>query len=127
MLMTLERDDERLISDPPALPPFLRDGPERKPRCFIMPDISRAEIRTKTVHDNCYTIHYSWMMRIWGAYESVEVTHVNTRLYRQWLETYRTEHGIPPHIQFGGAVEANPKGDPTFHQRWVEYARSTFA
>lgn len=122
MLQTIDRAP---TADPPELPPFLR-GPGRPRREFIiMPDILHCEVRTKTQHENCWTIHYVWMMRCEGFLENVEVAHVNSRLYRQWLETHPMENGIPPHIQFGGAVVSG-EGDPEFHARWVRYAQATF-
>lgn len=100
-------------------------------RWIIMPDYFRGR-STKTQHDNCWTIHHHFMIRTTPdnpfGYEGY--AHSDSRTYRDWLaeggywESDR-EQGIPPHIQFGGAVRAG-SGDPTFHQRWVEYARREF-
>lgn len=116
----------RSLSGPPELPPYLRGPERRRPNIFIVPDIRMCETRTRTQHDNCWTVHYVWMNRVWGFYEKFEVAHVNSRRYRQWLETYEMKDGIPPHIQFGGAVVAG-EGDPEFYNRWAAYARETFA
>lgn len=99
-------------------------------RYIIMPDYFRGE-RSKTQHDNTWTIHHQWMMRatpdnpFWGP-----MAHVNSRTYREWLEEggywqSENEPGIPPHISFGGAVVAG-RGDPDFKRRWVEYAAREF-
>lgn len=129
MIITLDRDETKLISDPPQLPPFLTNrGRRERDDYVIMPDITMSECRTRTQHDNCYTLHYVWMNRVWGFFDRVERTHVNTRTYRQWLDIYprdRMLYGISPHIQFGGAVISGP-ADSTFHARWVEYVRRTF-
>ena len=119
---------ERILDDePPALPPILGGG-DRRPRreVRIMPDFTMAECRTKTRHDNCWTLHYVWMVRFEGFFEKLQVAHVNSRVYRRWLETYPMPDGIPPHIAFGGAVEAG-KPDPDFYNKWKAYARRTFA
>lgn len=93
---------------------------------FMLPDLVR-DVTTKTLHENCYTIHHTWMMRWWkdGRMESA---HVNTKRYREWLaDLARYEpDALPPHIQFGGAQISNPAGDPTFHARWVAFAKATF-
>src|ERR1700741_5558785 len=124
MLQLLDKDI--ILAEPPQLPPILRDSDKRPERDYVIaPDIMCCEIVTKTQHDNCYTLHYVWMSRIWGAFEKIEIAHVNSRTYRQWLDTYDMPNGIPPHIQFGGAVVAGAR-DPTFHARWVAYVRKTF-
>lgn len=127
MLILAEKDDieERLRNDPPALPPFLEGKREPRREYVIMPDIRNVEIQSKTQHENCWTIHYVWMMRMYGAFERIEVAHVNSRRYRQWLETYPMPDGIPPHIAFGGAIVPG-EGDPEFYNKWKEYARRTF-
>lgn len=100
-------------------------------RYLIMPDYFRDNGRSKTQHDNTWTIHHQWMMRatpdnpFWGP-----MAHVNSRTYREWLEEggywqSPEEPGIPPHISFGGAVVAG-RGDPMFKPRWVEYASREF-
>lgn len=110
----------------PPLPPYLQPR-KRRGRYAIVPDIARGEVRTKTRENNCWTIHYVWMVRIELSSGTVEgPVHVNTRAYRNWLETYEPPHGIPPHICFGGAVESVGEADPTFHDRWVAYAKETF-
>ncbi len=96
------------------------------PRILIMPDITAHEHGvTKTAQHNCWTIHHSWMMRWNLDTGQAQRAHVNSRAYRRWLIEHPPENGIPPHIQFGGAVVAG-KGDPTFHARWERYARETF-
>jgi len=122
-----------ISAEPPELPPFLqrKRGPGR--RVVILPDILRIENQTRIFDrkSNWITIVYHWMNRVTG--ESIfdpatkwETTHTSTRRYRQWLETYHTDDGIPPHISFGGAIEAGER-DETFHCRWQDYARETFA
>lgn len=119
--------DGLLLEKPPTLPPIFDPGPRRdRDRPIIMPDIMRCELRSKTQHDNCWTIHYVWMDRVWGFFDRVEVAHVNSRAYRAWLDTYPMPDGIPPHISFGGAVVAGER-DPEFYNRWKAYARRTFA
>lgn len=116
---------------PPNLPPYFkrRDEPERRIR--IVPSILRMEYssRIRDYKNNWTTIVYYWMDRIEGKSifnpTSWNTAHISTRLYKQWLETYSFKDGIPPHIQFGGAIESG-KGDPTFYQRWKEYAKETF-
>ena len=115
---------------PPQLPPYLRrrDEPERRVR--IVPSILRMEYssRLQDYKNNWTTIVYYWMDRIEGSIfdpTSWSTTHITTRLYKQWLETYSFDNDIPPHIVFGGAIESG-KGDPTFYQRWREYAKETF-
>lgn len=119
---------------PPILPPFLRgrrDEPER--RIIILPDIIRIE-DSESLYDhsnNWITTIYHWMNRVTGECmfspdARWECAHTSSRRYRQWLETYETKDNIPPHIQFGGAIKSG-SGDPTFHSRWLAYARETFA
>lgn len=112
-----------LLERPPVITPP-REGRRRR-EWIIMPDITWCEVRTKTQYENCWTIHYVWMIRFHGFFEDVEGAHVNSRRYRQWLDTHDMPDGVPPHIQFGGAVVAGER-DPTFRARWVEYARRTF-
>lgn len=122
-------DREKLdISDGlPPLPPFLQ--PKRRPhgRYIIVPDISRGECRDRlsSYDNNWYTLVYRWMIRIEAESGQMEFAHTATRRYRAWLETYQTDTGIAPHIAFGGAIEAG-EGDPTFHGRWIAYARELF-
>lgn len=96
------------------------------PRICIIPDIIRSELSTKTVHSNTYTIHHAWMIRWNTDSGSVERAHVNTKRYRRWIWKDILFRRIPPHIQFGGAVEAG-KGDPEFFNRWEKFVRKTFA
>lgn len=131
MSVTIERPPT--AGAPPALPPFLqkrRGGPER--RVIILPCLLRIEQRTKLLDsaNNWQTIVYQWMTRIvgeslWDPEAKWELTHTSTRRYRSWLETYEWKDGIPPHIQFGGAIEAG-QGDPTFYDRWKAYAKEMF-
>lgn len=100
-------------------------------RYMIMPDILRVEAQSKTQHDNCWTIHYQWMCR--GTEQSgwllpEAIAHVDSRMYHQWLregDYFTTDARIPPHIQFGGAVVSGER-DPTFHQRWADFAADKF-
>lgn len=126
MITLIQNNDHlKLVNDPPELPPYLqKKGPERG-GYIILPDLCRADVFNKTQHDNCWTIHYVWMMRVWGHFEKIERTHVNSRVYKRWLETYTPDHNIPPHIQFGGAIVAG-EPDPEFYNRWVAYAQETF-
>lgn len=117
--------DRSPVSAPPVVPPSSNGDPRPRRGVFIMPDIIRCEIRNKTQHENCWTIHYVWMMRVHGEFERVEIAHVNSRVYRQWLDSYPMPDGIPPHIQFGGAVVSGAP-DPTFKDRWASYARRVF-
>ena len=113
---------------PPALPPYLtrKRGPERR-RIVIMPDIVMADqvMRLPNVEKNWYTLVYRWMLRVDMDSGMATRTITSTRLYRQWLETYETDSGVPPHIAFGGAIESG-EADPTFYPRWVEYAKEIF-
>jgi hypothetical protein len=120
----LERDP--VMASPPSLPPYLqrRKGPER--RWIVLPDISRCHVTTRTVHDGVYTIHYVWMARWDLDRGDYEIAHVNTRKYRQWLDTFETDDKVPPHIQFGGAVTADPENPQDIYTPWVEHARRTF-
>lgn len=97
----------------------------KKPKIVIMPDIGRCEARTKTAHDNTWTIHYSWMLRLDCESGEMRSAHVNSNTYWEWLREYEREGDIPPHIQFGGAIEAG-EPDPGFYKRWVKYASATF-
>ncbi len=123
----------KLSGQPPVLPPFLRKrgGPER--RVVILPDITRIEGAThlRDYENNWITIVYEWMNRVTTS-DSIlspnsrwETAHTSMRRYRQWLEIYEAKDGLPPHIQFGGAIEAG-EGDPTFYSRWQAYAREMF-
>lgn len=120
-------------TEPPELPPFLRRRGEPRREVIIIPDIWYAE-QVMRIHDhenNWITLIYGWMNRVSGGGilcpdSRWEGAHVSTRRYRNWLETYETKSGIPPHIGFGGAIEAGT-GDPTFYSRWQDYARGTFA
>ncbi len=125
-------DRPPIVGSPP-LPPMLqkrRGGPER--RTIILPDIFRAEVctRIRDTENNWITLVYQWMNRIVG--EGVfdpdsrwQFAHTSMRRYHQWLETYHSDDGIPPHISFGGAIVAGER-DETFHSRWQQYARETF-
>ena len=129
MTLVLEREP---TTGSPILPPYLRKkGPERR-RVIILPDIIRIEQATDVFdhQNNWKTTVYQWMDRIIG--DSVfdptatwQCAHITTRTYRQWLETYDTENGLPPHISFGGCIVAG-EADLTFYPRWLEYAKATF-
>ena len=112
----------------PPLPPFLQPKRRDGGRWIILPDICRLDA-TDTVFDrnnNWKTDIYRYMSKFDTETKTfIDLAHTSTRKYRQWLETYQTEDGIPPHISFGGAIVAG-KGDPTFHSRWKEYALATF-
>lgn len=121
--------DRPPVSEPPSLPPFLQPKRRGGGRWIIVPDICRGECadRIPDHKNNWYTIVYRWMVRIDRESGAIAgITHTSTRTYRQWLETYHTDTGIPPHIGFGGAIVAVPGGDRTFKPRWEDYARATF-
>ena len=133
-MTVLERTDHTPVdSDLPPLPPYLtrrRGGPER--RTIILPDISRVETSIKIYdrQNNWITTIYQWMNRVVGEgifdpQSKWWTAHICTRAYRNWLQTYETKDGIPPHISFGGAIEAGER-DITFKDRWTDYARETF-
>lgn len=131
--MTALLDKPPVCGAPPPLPPFLRRRGRPERRTIIIPDIIRIEHAThlRDYENNWITIIYQWMNRVRGGGlfdpdSRWECAHTSTRRYRQWLETYETDDRIPPHISFGGAIEAG-QGDPTFYPRWQEYARETFA
>lgn len=113
--------------DPPELPPYLQrrrrgNGPLR-----IMPSPWHAAICDRTQWDNCWTLHYRWMVRYHLEEGLMEgPVHVNTRIYRRWLETYEFENDIPPHVRFGGAVDPLGEPDPEFFNKWVKYAQEMF-
>ena len=123
----VEEKIDKLAEGAPPLPPFLQ--PKRRPngRYLIVPDITHAEKvdRIPSGDNNWYTLIYRWMVRIEIESGRMEFTHTATRRYKMWLETYHLENGIPPHIGFGGAIESG-KGDPTFYDRWTDYARELF-
>lgn len=116
----------------PPLPPFLK--PRRKPerRVVILPAISfiTCQKLIKDFENNWQTVVYEYVDRITG--ESifdpnviVETAYSHSRQYRQWLETYELKEGIPPHVQFGGAIESG-QPDPTFYPRWRDWASKYF-
>ena len=110
------------------IPPVKEKGPgRRRDKIVIMPDIIRCEQAWKTQHENCWTIHYFWMVK-WNL-ESGQVwlATSDSRIYRHWLEVHPEcfHDGIPPHISFGGAVVSG-EPDPEFYNRWVKYAQKTF-
>lgn len=92
---------------------------------IIIPDIRFVEHVRETVRNNTITLHYTYMTR-WrrkpGAELTVECTKVGSERYAQWLAERTAPKPYLPHIGFGGAVVANPKGDPGFYDRWVAYA-----
>jgi hypothetical protein len=96
---------------------------------LIMPDIRFVEHVRETVRDNTITLHYTYMTR-WRSKSDAELTvecaKVGSKRYAQWLAERTNPKPYPPHFGFGGAVVANPKGDPGFYDRWVAYA-STLA
>jgi len=120
------------IIDTPNLPPTVKGSGEPRRKVFIMPSLLHAgdDVTTRTYERdlNFITIHHVWMMKVQESFQIVGTTHVNTRLYRQWLEAHPESFtdGVPPHIQFGGGIKIIPGGDPTFYKRWTAYARKTF-
>lgn len=124
MLETIERPP---VTGTPDLPPFLRPKEPPRGEWIIMPDIRFGETIHKLpcVANNWWTICYVHMIRFRGFFEDLQCATIYHRRYRNWLETHHTEIGIPPHIRFGGAIEAG-EGDPTFYPRWLEYAREHF-
>lgn len=123
--MLKEREKERIIASPPDLPPFLTPKRRGRGEWIIMPDIVGGETATRTQENNTWTYHYVWMVRMHTETGQIQRAHVNTRLYKSWLETYEMWDNIPPHIQFGGAVEAG-ESDPEFYNKWIKYAQETF-
>jgi hypothetical protein len=111
----------------PDLPPFLRPKGPPRGEWIIMPDILRAEVchRMRDTEHNWWTLCYVHMIRFHGQFEDLERATIYHRKYRNWLETYKMEDHIPPHIKFGGAVVAGER-DETFLPRWKDYARLHF-
>jgi len=114
--------------DLPPLPPYLQ--PKRRGgggRRVILPCLMRAHL-TLVVPDrrfNWVTIVYHYMTR-WDFDEGiVETAIVPTRRYRNWLQTYETDDGVPPHVAFGGKIEPSDP-DPTMFERWQRYAKEQF-
>lgn len=122
-----------LSGEPPQLPPYLRKrGGGGGRRILIIPNllcIQRQTVIPDPVN-NWTTVIYQWMDRLMTSIDEptdtrIELANINTRVYRQWLETYTTSDGVPPHIHFGGAIKGG-LGDKSVYPRWCEYARSTF-
>jgi hypothetical protein len=93
---------------------------------FIVPDIRFPDAVRQTVHENTITLHYTYMTR-WRKRHgddaiTIESAKVGSERYAQWLAEQTDPKPYPPHIQFGGGVAPNPKGDPKFYDRWVAYA-----
>lgn len=93
---------------------------------FIIPDIMRCEHSRKIVRDNTITHIYEFMNR-WIALPNgkwqIEIAKVDSDRYREWVKDIGPDE-VMPHIGFGGCVVPDPKGDPTFHPRWIEYAKT---
>lgn len=127
--MKTTRREALVLAAVPLIPAPAMAAPVAPTRYVIMPTVDRIERQSKTRHDNCWTIHYVWMTR--GTVENPffgETTHVNHRRYAEWLAEGGFDleaPGIPPHIQFGGAVVAGER-DPMFYSRWAEYAAREF-
>jgi hypothetical protein len=117
---------DQVIDRPPTLPPFLRkrpQGPERG-KWIIIPYAScwaEADV-VREVDKGWKTLVFRRMARYNTETGDVTVTHIATRLYRQWLEIHEIGTELPPHIVFGGAETP----DPTTHERWTAYAKLTF-
>jgi hypothetical protein len=116
----------------PPLPPFLRGKPRPERGVYIIPDIIRIEQSQEIMdhQNNWITTIYSWMNRVHGNILfddnfKLEIAHAHSRTYRQWLETYETKNGVPPHISFSGCIKSG-QHDPSFYTRWTEWARETF-
>ena len=111
---------------PPELPPYLR-GKRRRGNIIIMPDVYRSFMYTTTCHEDLYTLHFIWMARWNTDTNEYSVAHVNTRLYRQWLDTYDLTYldGVPPHMSFGGRV-GDGECDKETIKNWAEFVKKTF-
>ena len=114
----------------PAVAQARKVGTRESYRYIISPDVMNLQSQTVTHHQNWRTIHHNWMMRMEREFGlgRIEIAHVNSRRYREWLaegDYFLEDEGIPPHIQFGGAIKAG-SGDPTFRERWKAYARQEF-
>lgn len=136
-------DKPSLVTDPPDLPPYLKKRGKGDPgkRVIIIPDI--IQLKRNNTHEikdgknNWITLIHHWMNRVTTVGEGSmldpatdqtwEGAHSSSRTYRQWLETYdlSEQEGIPPHIQFCGAIKAGA-ADPTFYPRWKEWAKEYF-
>lgn len=121
---TIDRKPPTISADPPELPPYLRKRRKGNGRFIIVPDLRRLDM-TLTRFDNMWTVHFFWMVRLDLVSGECIRTHVNTRLYRSWLETYETNTGVPPHIACGGPVAPIDLDVETIN-RWVQYVRKTF-
>lgn len=117
---------DSVIDRPPTLPPHLRkrpQGPERG-KWIIIPYARSADEADK-VREPEYgwtTLIFRRMARMNTETGETTVTHITTRLYRQWLEIHETGTELPPHIMFGSA----DLPDPTTFERWTAYAKLTF-
>jgi hypothetical protein len=109
------------LANTPILPPVVIPDRGENRRWHIIPDILFAFDREVIVHENFRTLIYKHMNRVFGFWEQFQYALAGSATYKLWLLGYPLKHGIPPHIVFGGAVEAIPGGDTTFHSRWVEY------
>ena len=125
-------DKPILSSVPPELPPYLKRKGEPRRRVIIMPSLEPGRGSTQLIKDfnnNWQTVVHNHMIRIThveGQEDVVEFAHSHSRRYRDWLSTYETTNGVPPHIMFSGCIESG-QGDPTFKSRWEAWAREMFA
>jgi hypothetical protein len=102
----------------PTIPPWLRPKEPPRGEWIILPDLRFAHVCHKmgSVENNWWTIFHVHRVRFRGAFEDFQCSTIYHRRYRNWLETYHRQDGIPPHIQFGGAIESG-ESDPTFYPR----------
>ena len=97
---------------------------------LIMPVFDTGE---RTAVDNTLTYVYRIMtrVRIRTSEDGDEVwtfqsARVGSDTYNSWLAETPPANGIPPHIQFGGAVVAGSR-DPLFKAKWEERTRAAIA
>ena len=95
--------------------------PARK--IHIFPDVMYCERQTVFEEENTKTIIYTIMNRWDFDNQSLYIASVGTDRYEEWLKEMPPKNGIPPHIQFGGAIVSG-ESDPTFYHRWEARTRA---
>lgn len=105
-----------------SLPVTALGAPERN--ILVMPDPFWGEHALRIEHENSITIVYERMLRWDFATDQMSGAKVGSETYARWLAEDVPAGELPPHIGFGGAVVANPAGDPTFYERWKAFART---
>lgn len=124
-----DRKAPTIDSKPPSLPPYLTPKRRGNGKYQIVPSVAHARIKSKTLSEDrkIWTLHMTWMVRIELASGVVEgPVHVNSRQYRNWLETYEYDRDIPPHILFGGPRDPNATLPDDHYEQWVTYAQRMF-